>query len=83
MFFTGLGRGLSRRGLVPASEAGFERTGPHSQYLHNHHHQVVGSSVDLMEHDPFGQHFWPFLLDIIAQTLQIIGVGVMGLTSWG
>ena len=28
--FTGLGTGGSRRGLVPASKAGFERTGTHS-----------------------------------------------------
>ena len=76
MSFTGLGRGGSQRGLVPANEAGFERTGTHSHVFFNRHHQVVGSSVDLMEQNPFGQHFWPLLLNVIAQTLQIIGVGL-------
>ena len=76
MSFTGLGRGGSQKGLVPANEAGFERTGTHSHVFFNRHHQVVGSSFDLMEQNPFGQHFWPLLLDVIAQTLQIIGVGL-------
>ena len=76
MSFTGLGRGGSQKGLVPANEAGFERTGTHSHVFFNRHHQVVGSSVDLTEQNPFGQHFWPLLLDVIAQTLQIIGVGL-------
>ena len=49
MSFTGLGRGGSQKGLVPANEAGFERTGTHSHVFFNRHHQVVGSSVDLME----------------------------------
>ena len=29
-----------------------------------------------MEQNRFGQHFWPLLPDVIAQTLQIIGVGL-------